>query len=185
MQKNTYCTCGGSHISPDRKVDASSGYLCETTFFFDEGNHESTARNDVIIGLAVELLTDENFTDVHTYPDRYPQFNTARDTKKVRQMLETARKVDVSTLSAADADELKAAITECEAMLAETVVDLSRTEHAQERLSGILIKLGREEAPQELSARQTALAEIMMKLSRWAYSTLGARGFSDVLLFRK
>ena len=33
VQQNTYCTCGGNHISPDRKVDASTGFLCETTFF--------------------------------------------------------------------------------------------------------------------------------------------------------
>lgn len=183
-QKNTYCTCGGNHISPDRKVDASSGYLCETTFYFDEGNHESTGGNDVIIGLAVELLTDSNFMDVHTYPDRYPQFNTARVTKWLRGTLEHARKIDTTALSAYDAAELTAAIAECDAMLAETVVDPDKTEHAEQRLNAILIKLGQKEPPEEMSARETRLADLMQKLSNWAYTVIGPRGYSDALLFR-
>ena len=184
VQKNTYCTCGGNHISPDRKVDASSGYLCETTFYFDEGNHESTGGNDVIIGLAVELLTDSNFMDVHTYPDRYPQFNTARVTKWLRGTLERARKIDTTALSADDAAELTAAIAECDAMLAETVVDLEKTEHAEQRLDAILIKLGQKEPPKEPAKAETVLGNLMQKLSTWAYTVIGPRGYSDALLFR-
>lgn len=183
-QKNTYCTCGGNHISPDRKVDASTGALCETTFYFDEGDHERTGGNDVIIGLAVALLTDENFKDVHTYPDRYPQFNTARVTKNLRGTLNWARKIDCSSLSADDAAELTAAIQECDDMLAETVVDLEETKHAEQRLDAILIKIGKKEPPKELTASQKKLGDLMEKLSVWAYRVIGPRGFSDALLFR-
>ena len=179
-QKNTYCTCGGSHISPDRKV----GALCETTFYFDEGDHERTGGNDVIIGLAVALLTDENFNDVHTYPDRYPQFNTARVTKNLRGTLNWARKIDRSSLSADDAAELTAAIQECDDMLAETVVDLEETKRAEQRLDAILIKIGKKEPPKELTASQKKLGDLMEKLSAWAYRVIGPRGFSDALLFR-
>ena len=184
VQKNTYCTCGGNHISPDRKVDASTGALCETTFYFDEGDHERTGGNDVIIGLAVALLTDENFKDVHTYPDKYPQFNTARVTKNLRGTLDWARKIDPASLPAEGAAELAAAIQECDDMLAETVVDLDKTHHAEQRLDDILIKIGKKEPPKEPTAAQKALGNLMQKLSDRAYKTIGPRGFSDALLFR-
>ena len=183
-QQNTYCTCGGDHISPDRKVDASTGALCETTFYFDEGDHERTGANDVIIGLAVALLTDPNFKDVHTYPDRYPQFNTARATKWLRGSLNEARNIDPATLSAEDAAELAAAIEECDDMLADTVVDLDKSNHAEQRLEAILVKIGKKDAPEELTASQKKLGNLMQKLSDWAYKTIGPRGFSDALLFR-
>lgn len=184
VQKNTYCTCGGNHISPDRKVDASSGALCETTFYFDEGDHERTGGNDVIIGLAVELLTDSNFKSVHSYPDRYPQFNTARATKGLRGTLDWARKIDAAALSDEDAAELAAAIKECDDMLAETIVDLDKTNHAEQRLDAILVKIGRKDAPKEMTAAQKTLGDLMEKMSAWAYKTIGPRGFSDALLFR-
>ena len=184
VQQNTYCTCGGNHISPDRKVDASTGALCETTFYFDEGDHERTGGNDVIIGLAVALLTDENFKDVHTYPDRYPQFNTARVTKNLRGTLDWARRIDPATLSAADAQELADAIKECDDMLAETVVDLDKTHHAEQRLDDILVKIGKKDPPKQVTVSQKKLGDLMQKLSDWAYKTIGPRGFSDALLFR-
>ena len=183
-QKNTYCTCGGNHISPDRKVDASTGFLCESTFYFDEGDHERTGGNDVIIGLAVELLTNDDFTDVHSYPDRYPQFNTARYTKWLRGSLEDARKIDTATLSADDAAELTAAIAECDAMLSHTIVDLDETAHAEQRLDAILVKIGRKAPAKEPTKAETTLGNVMQKLSSWAYTVIGPRGFSDALLFR-
>ena len=183
-QQNTYCTCGGSHISPDRKVDASTGALCETTFYFDEGDHERTGGNDVIIGLAVALLTDPDFKDVHTYPDKYPQFNTARVTKNLRGTLDWARKIDPASLSAEDAAELAAAIKECDDMLAETVVDLDKTNHAEQRLDAILIRIGKKDPPKEPTASQKKLGDLMEKLSGWTYQAIGGRGFSDALLFR-
>ena len=151
---------------------------------FDEGDHERTGGNDVIIGLAVELLTNDAFKDVHTYPDRYPQFNTARFTKWVRNTLAWAREIDTSALPDDDAAELTAAIAECDAMLANTIVDLDETAHAEQRLDAILVKIGRKEPAKEPDKAQTFLGELMQKLSAWAYQTIGARGFSDALLGR-
>ena len=181
VQKNTYCTCGGNHISPDRTVDASTGTLCETTFYFDEGDHERTGGNDVIISLAVRLMTDKNFKDVHTYPDVYPQFNTARDTKNLRNELKRAKKLDRSSLSAEDAKELQAAIDECDAMLAETIVDLQKTQHAQQRLYDVLVRIGEREPEQTMPAWQVRLTDLLHKISDRVYDTIGPRGYSDVL----
>ena len=185
VQKNTYCTCGGNHISPDRTVDASTGTLCETTFYFDEGDHERTGGNDVMIGLAIRLMTDKDFKDVHTYPDIYPQFNTARDTKRLRGALQEAKAIDRSALSAEDAHELQGAIDECDAMLAETIVDLDKTNHAQQRLYDILVKIGKREAAKEMTSTQIRLTNLLHRLSDWAYRVIGPRGYSDALLHRK
>ena len=181
VQKNTYCTCGGDHISPDRKVDASAGILCEHTFYFDEGDHERTGSNDVIISLAIELLTNDNFKDVHSYPDKYPQFNTARNTKGLRGTLKWVKEIDRSTLDAADAAELDAAVAECEAMLAETIVDLDKTRHADDRLRNILVKIGRADPPKEMSGFQIKMTSVMEKINDWVYRVIGPRGYSDVL----
>ena len=60
VQANTYCTDPEhhNHIDEARLVDASTGILCESTFYFKGQNHEATARNDVIMRLAVRILTD-------------------------------------------------------------------------------------------------------------------------------
>ena len=184
VQKNTYCTCGGNHISPDRKVDASTGTLCETTFYFDEGNHEKTGQNDVIISLAVELLTNKDFKDVHSYPDRYPQFNTARHSRGMRSEIVSAESVDKTKLDAADAAELQGAINEAKAVLAETIVDLEKFNHARDRLHSILVKLGLRNADQPLSEKQKRSTDLLERLSDWAFRKLGARGYSDVVFFR-
>lgn len=181
VQAGTYCTCGGNHISPDRKVDASAGILCETTFYFDEGDHESTGSNDVLIRLAVELLTDPEFTDVHTYPDRFPQFNTARDAGKMRGMLRDAKKADASALSDDDARELAAAMAQCEKALQETVVDAERFADAQHRLENILVKIGLRSAPKQLTEDDAKRNETWAKISDWMYRVIGPRGFADVV----
>lgn len=183
-QQNTYCTCGGNHISPDNKVDASTGILCENTFYFDEGNHEHTGDNDVLIGLAIALLTDENFTDIHSYPERYPQFNTARENKWLRRDVEKAKKIDTSQWDASDAQELAESIAQCETIFEKTVVIPGEMEEAANRLQAILIKTGHRAPAKTQSPTEQKLTEILFKLSDWAYKILGPRGFSDVIFFR-
>ena len=60
VQKNTYCNNPDhNHISPDRVVDASAGLLPDTTFYFDNQRHDLTARNDVILKLALNLIESD------------------------------------------------------------------------------------------------------------------------------
>lgn len=72
---------GDKYVDKYNLVDAGTGYLPDTTFYFHNQDHESTARNDIIIKLAVSLLTDNEFTSVDSYPEKYPQFNEMRDGK--------------------------------------------------------------------------------------------------------
>ncbi|MCL2507772.1 MAG: alpha/beta hydrolase [Oscillospiraceae bacterium] len=183
VEKGTYCDCGGSHISPDGIVDASAGVLCETSFYFKGQDHEGTGRNDVIMRLAIELLSDENFTSVHSYPDAYPQFNVGRESKGLRNSLPWIKDIDQSALSDEDKAELNAAIEQCEAMLAKTVVVPGEFEAANARLNAILIKIGARNAPSEPSAAMDILTFLMKFFSDSAYKVVGPRGFSDIFRF--
>lgn len=186
VQQNTYCTCGGSHISPDRRVDASTGFLCETTFYFAYGEHIVSASNDVFIRLAIALLTDDNFRSVHTYPDRFPQFNTARQGGfDVQRTIQDIRAhVDTAALSVADRAELAAAIEECEQVLAQTVVDRDAYTHAVQRLDAVLVRIGYKDAPKQSTDAQNKLTDLLHKCSDRMFEKWGGRGFSDILLFR-
>ncbi len=74
-QANTSKNCSDpshNHISPDNVVDASTGLLPDTTFYFDGQKHEQTALNTNILTLALRIL-ENKITDVYSDP-AYPQF---------------------------------------------------------------------------------------------------------------
>lgn len=183
----TYCTCGNSskHISPDGTVDASAGALCETTFYFKGQDHEKTGQNDVVMRLAVELLLNEGFTSVHSRPNDYPQFNTGRLSREMRRsLLPDAKSIDQSKLSEADRNELNAAIADCEAVLAQTNVDIAKFNAAQDRITAILIKLGYRTPAKEESKAMSTVTYILKFISNAIYMYLGPRGFSDIIFGR-
>ncbi len=178
-QANTSINCSDpshDHISPDRVVDASTGLLPDTTFYFDGQNHEKTARNDVIISLATKLLATDEIKSVYSTPD-YPQFNGARDPRKVKSLLEKAKAVDSSTLSEADAQELAAAISEADAFVNGTVCTDGQQELIRARLEAILIKAGAMTAEEEEEP-----STFFTDLSLWLYETYGTNGFSELPL---
>ena len=164
-----------NHISPDRVVDASAGLLPDTTFYFDAQNHESTARNDIIISLATRLLATDDITDVYSSPD-YPQFNGGRDPRRIKNnLLPDAKKIDASKLSAEDAAELAAAIAEAEAFVNGTVCYAGQDDKIEERLRNCLVKAGAYEAEEEEEP-----SDFFSKLSLWIYDTYGTAGFSQM-----
>ena len=184
VQQGTHCkNTAHNHLSPDGVVDASVGLLPDYTFYFKGQDHEKTGSNDVIMKLATELLTNHEFKDVYSMPDRFPQFNIGRNTKDlVNNLMKPAQEIDRSTLSAEDAAELDAALEECNAMLENTVVDPAATEHAQKRLENILIKIGEREAPNENKEKLSAVGEAISKfISDALYECVGAQGYSDAV----
>ena len=184
VQQGTRCkNKAHNHISPDGVVDASVGLLPDHTFYFKGQDHEKTGSNDVIMKLATELLTNHEFKDVYSMPDRFPQFNIGRNTKKlINDYMKPAQEIDRSTLSPEDAAELDAALEECNAMLENTVVDPAATEHAQKRLENILIKIGERETPNENKEKLSAVGEAISKfISDALYECVGAQGYSDAV----
>ncbi len=74
IAKGTYCSYSGhNHLSPDGEVDATTGLIPCTTWYFKGQSHEGTANNKTCIDLACKLLCDDNLTDVYANP-AYPQF---------------------------------------------------------------------------------------------------------------
>jgi len=179
VQQNTSANCSDSthnHISPDNVVDASTGLLPDTTFYFDAQNHEKTARNDIIISLATRLLATDDIKDVYSLPEEYPQFSASRDTRKLKNdYIPAAKSVDTSTLSAEDAAELAAAIAEAEEFINGTLCYTGQQKEIEDRLRNILVKVGvwTVEAEEEPSTFFT-------DTSLWLYDNFGTAGFSQI-----
>lgn len=177
-QANSSTNCSDpshNHISPDNVVDASTGLLPDTTFYFDGQNHEQTARNDIIISLATKLLATDEIKSVYSSED-YPQFNGKRDPRKIKNdLLPAAKAVDASKLSADDAKELAAAIEEAEAFVNGTVCYDGQQDEIIARLKAILIKAGVMTAEEEEEP-----STFFTNLSLWLFETYGANGFSEL-----
>ena len=177
VQQNAYCNDPShNHISPDRVVDASTGLLPDTTFYFDGQAHEKTARNDVIIKLATELLATDNITDVYSTPD-YPQFNYARDVRglKNNRLPDAKNALATAEMSNADKAELEAAIAEAEMVLNRTAGEEGDIAAADSRLKAILVKIGVYEAEAEKEP-----STFFTNLSLWLYKNFGTSGFTEM-----
>ena len=177
-QANTSKNCSDpthNHISPDNVVDASTGLLPDTTFYFDGQNHEQTARNDVIIKLATELLATDNIKNVYS-SEAFPQFNAKRDPRGLKNtLIPTAKAVDTSKLSAEDAKELAEATAEAEAFVNSTVSYQGQQQEVEARLKAILVKVGaRDPETEEETGKFT-------EMSLWLYDKYGTAGYSEML----
>lgn len=165
-----------NHISPDRVVDASVGLLPDTTFYFDNQRHDLTARNDVILKLALNLIESDNIQNVYSDP-RFPQFNIARGSEKLVELVELAGTVDTSALSAEDAQELAAAVAEAERVIDSTIGVVGEVEATEERLTACLVKAGVLEAEEE-----PVSLDVFTKISPVIYEYFGSDGYSEIAI---
>ena len=180
VQANTSKNCSDpthNHVSPDGVVDASTGLLPDTTFYFDGQNHEKTARNDIIISLATRLLATDDIHDVYSTPD-YPQFNGARDPRGLKNTYIPAAKqalADATDISEADKLELTEAIAAAEEFVNGTVCYDGEYREVENRIIKILTKIGAwtVEEKEEPST-------IFTTLSLWLYKHTGTDGYSEV-----
>ena len=130
-----------NHTDPEGIMDVRQGLLPDHTFYFSGQNHATTGYNDALMSLIINLLTDENFKDVFTYPDRFPQFNYSRETYQLRQDIKSLEEVDLSNISAADKQELDGALKQVDDMLAITVVNPAAAKAASDRFYAIYNKI--------------------------------------------
>ena len=185
VQNNTYCTDPShNHIDPAGILDASSGILCETTFYFKGQDHEATARNDVIIRLASRILYDDGFKNVYSDP-AYPQFNYARNSNKLKGLYNTWKNFDVSALDEATRLEFAAAMDDAAAAIASTVMETEEYDAVYDRLYNVTYRIQNGEAPsEETSFFMKALTKILKFFSEFMLKFFGGKGYSDILLFR-
>lgn len=184
-QQNTYCTDPAhNHMDACRIVDASTGILCERTFYFKGQDHERTARNDVIIRLATRVISDDSFTDVHCDP-AFPQFNYARDSKKLQNLYDAWKNRDLSGVPVEKQAALREALAAAEAALESTVMETGAYDAVYDALYRVIYEIETGGAPKTDSAGFVAfLTKILKRLSEMLLKFLGGRGFSDVFLFR-
>ncbi len=185
-QANTYCTDPShNHIDPSGVLDASTGILCETSFYFYGQNHETTASNDVIIGLASRILWDESLKDVHSSVD-YPQFNYARNYKKLTGLYNKWKDYDVSGLPEDQQAALAAALENAAAAINSTVMPTEEYNAAYQALYEITYEIENGAAPADEtpSAFMRALTKIIKFFSEFMLKYFGGKGYSDILLFR-
>lgn len=177
VQQNIHCDDPThNHISPDRVVDASAGLLPDTTFYFDNQRHDLTARNDVILKLALRLIESDDIQNVYSDP-RFPQFNIARGSEKLVELVELAGTVDTKALSAEDAKELAAAVAEAERVIDNTVGVVGEVEATEERLTACLVKAGVLEAEEE-----PVSLDLFTKISPVIYEYFGTDGYSEIAI---
>ncbi len=186
VQANTYCNDPThNHIDADRLVDASTGILCESTFFFKGQNHEQTARNDVIMRLAIRILTDNSFKNIYSDP-AYPQFNYARDSRGIINTYNSWKNYDTSSLSAEDAAEFEAALIQVENAINSTCMPTEEFNAAKDRFDAIVYKIanGQEKPVETPDVFLTFLAKFFKFWSEIMLRFFGGKGLSDIILFR-
>ena len=171
------------HTDPEGIMDVCTGLLPETTFYFSGQNHATTGSNDVIMTLIIQLATDENFTSVHSYPDKFPQFNYSRETKTLREDVDAMRNYDTSTLSSEDATELKGAIAQVDEMLANKVIDVEEYKAAKDRFYAIKDKIERGENADTTEGINRVLYILTKTVSDVLYLIYGDAAFSEMGVF--
>lgn len=170
------------HSDPNGIVDAYCGLLPETTFFFCGQDHEETGNNNVIMYLVAELLTNPEFKDVHTYPDRFPQFNVARNSKGLMRDIPKMKAVDTSSFSAEDKAEFEAVIAKAEAALENTNMPADEFEAVKAEFYATTDRIinGEQPAPEEPKFDFEGLfAKILKLASDVLYHFFGGKGFSE------
>lgn len=185
-QQNTYCTCPGEHNHTDgtNTLDASTGILCETTFYFKYQNHEQTAKNSVIIDLATRILTDDTFTDVYS-DAAYPQFNFGRHTSSMRNAINRAKAYSGYTMRPETRAEYEKAIADCEEAYASTVMDTNEFNARRDRLERITDEIAKKK---DEDAFKNGILGFMAKILKFFSDIMlkffAGKGFSDIILFR-
>ncbi|MBR3768677.1 MAG: hypothetical protein IKL10_10640 [Clostridia bacterium] len=186
VQANTYCTDPShNHIDEGRLVDATTGILCESTFYFKGQDHEKTARNDVIMRLAVRILTDETFENVYSDP-AFPQFNYARDSRGAVNDYNEWKNYDTSALPAELAAEFKAALSELEAAVNSTYMPTAEFNAVKDKFDAVTYKVvnGTDKPEEGTNFFLNLLTKIFKFFSDLMLKFFGGKGYSDIILFR-
>ncbi len=161
----TYCSNPDhNHLSPDGVVDATTGLLPCTTWYFKAQAHEQLPQNDVALKLAIRVMADDNMKDVYSNP-AYPQFNMGRLTHNAIGNIEAWEAADKSKISAEKTAAVEAAIAKINALLNETIVDQAAWDTADAELEQALVdaKVIEDETPGVLT---NALTSVLRTLNR-------------------
>ena len=184
------------YISPDREIDASTGALPDNTWYFYDMHHEDAANNAPVINLALALLYSSEVTDVHSKPEKFPQFNGNSDNWYIRRWRYNDMKnlyadyqegkLDWSDETAAEAESI---IYDCERVMNATIADMDFVKETTRRVHHFLNEYGnfpdenvnREVATDtpELSPAMKFLEFVIVTADKVIYHIFGPHGFSE------
>ena len=131
----------------------------------------------------IPIFTDDSFTSVHSYPDKFPQFNYSRETKKLREDVDAMRDFDTSTLTPEAAAELEAAIAQVDEMLANKVVDVDEFKAANDRFYAIKGQIDNGDAVDTTAGLNRVLYILTKTVSDVLYLIYGDTAFSEMGVF--
>ena len=178
-----------NHISPDNTLDASTSVLPEHSFYFYKQNHESTARNNIIMNLAIDLLYDKSITDIYS-DERYPQFMYARNTRGFFSN-------EVPDAESILSEELAAPGTYDYQLIADTQAALDKAYHMEQygtvtteevelikaEVYDCLVRAGKRTPPKPDDGEEVAqqyLYQFLKAASDGMYEYYGPIGYSDI-----
>lgn len=171
-QQNTCCSDPShDHISPDRVIDASTGLLPDTTFYFKNQRHDLTQWNDVILKLAMELIAHDEIKDVWSSP-AFPQFNYGRNVQNLLTLLDAAKGVNQKFLTKRQKARLNAAVENAETVLSKTVDGPTAVPDAEAQLHKALVLCGKEKPELETP-------DVFTPVSDFLYDRFGSNGYSE------
>ena len=184
VPQNPVCTDPThNHIDPLGVLDASTGLLPETTFYFCGQNHERTADNDVIIALATRILSDVNFKDIYSDPT-FPQFSYGRNGRRMQRLYNAWKDYDTSALPEAQAKELTEALAGAKAALENTTMKTEDFTAAYDRLDNITYEIsngGPKPAPEQPNRFVKLLQDLLILFSRIISVLFGGKGIVDMI----
>ena len=153
-------------------IDASTGLLADTTFYFKNQRHDLTQYNDIILKLAMELIAHDEITDVYASPD-FPQFNNGRNVKNLLELLDTAKGVNQKLLTKRGRTQLNAAIDNAQTVLSKTVDEADALQKAEQQLSDALVRVG-------AKAPSFTFPDIFTPIADRLYAYYGSNGYSEM-----
>ncbi len=161
----TYCdNPDHNHLSPDGVVDATTGLLPCTTWYFKAQAHEQLPQNDVALTLAIRVMADNNMKDVYSNP-AFPQFNEGRLTANARENIKAWNEADKSSISAENVAAVEAAVAKIEALFDETIVNQAAWNAADAELEQALVVAGviADESPTAVENAFTVILKYLNK----------------------
>ncbi len=176
VQQNTVCkNKNHNHISPDRMIDASTGLLPDTTFYFSNQRHDLTQHNDVILKLAMELIASDDIKDVYSSPD-FPQFLNGIEVRKLNTALKTANEaISSGNLTDIQRADLQKAIDDGYAVLSDNLKAQKDLDKAENNINVILADIGLIEIETKTEI------PLFEKISHWLYENYGTDGYSEII----
>ena len=176
----------GRELSPDGSIDISTCYYKNSTWYFYEQKHE-LEHNNTALSLALNLATG-HVTTVDSCDDPngeyyYPQFNSARNLKRLKWYKEDLEAYCEETGYVLTAEQ-EAILAEADAMTKNTVNNVEYDEAVMDKVNDMLIEIGVYEAPQEPSTGEIILNYALKGLNDFVYFVFGPKGFADFSFFK-